>query len=530
MKPNTQWLAGVSLAGLLASSLITPLLRAAEAPAAWLLAKQNAAIHRFSTLFTAQDMRNRLASGPGLDQAVAWCKQTGVTQVYLETFRDGYQAERPVLVQARDRFTRDGFLVSGCVTPTQVGKPSTGWKPAISCYTDGPTQERVRQIFEFTAGLFDQIMIDDFWFTDCACAECEAARQAKRVQVGDHAYPVAGNSWTDYRCELMVRVSQERVIGPARAINPQARLIIKFPQWYDRFQERGYEVIRETADFDQIWVGTETRDYQDKQWGGTVQYEAYFIMRWLGGIGGAKCGGGWYDWLGTTEKTYLEQARQTILAGARESMLFCYGGLQHDTGPNNITALRAQLPELFATAQQVSRRQARGIAAYKPAGSPGGAEARIFDFAGMLGLPLLPCHKFPADAPAAFFSIHAWQDPALAEQLARFIQEGKPVLVTDGLAAKLAGKVSLDAANVQVLPVRGDPPSILQLPAEKLDRLRSTLLPPFKTTFQAPSRVALYLFTGGSWVIENFSDREVETTFNGRPVAIPARGWKYAWE
>ena len=293
MKPNTQWLAGVSLAGLLASSLFTPLLRAAEAPAAWLLAKQNSAIHRFSTLFTAQDMRNHLASGPGLDQAVAWCKQTGVTQVYLETFRDGYQAERPVLVQARDRFTRDGFLVSGCVTPTQVGKPSTGWKPAISCYTDGPTQERIRQIFEFTAGLFDRIMIDDFWFTDCACAECEAARQAKRVHVGDHTYPVAGNSWTDYRCELMVRVSQERVIGPARAVNPQARLIIKFPQWYDRFQERGYDVIRETADFDQIWVGTETRDYQDKQWGGTVQYEAYFIMRWLGGIGGAKCGGGW---------------------------------------------------------------------------------------------------------------------------------------------------------------------------------------------------------------------------------------------
>jgi uncharacterized protein (DUF427 family) len=48
----------------------------------------------------------------------------------------------------------------------------------------------------------------------------------------------------------------------------------------------GYEVIRETADFDHIWVGTETRDYQNKQWGGTPQYEGYFIMRWLGGIGG----------------------------------------------------------------------------------------------------------------------------------------------------------------------------------------------------------------------------------------------------
>jgi len=39
----------------------------------------------------------------------------------------------------------------------------------------------------------------------------------------------------------------------------------------------------ETTDFDLIWVGTETRDYGDKRWGGTPQYEAYFIMRWLGG-------------------------------------------------------------------------------------------------------------------------------------------------------------------------------------------------------------------------------------------------------
>ena len=39
----------------------------------------------------------------------------------------------------------------------------------------------------------------------------------------------------------------------------------------------------------------------------------------LGGIGAEKCGGGWYDPSGTTEKTYVEQARQTILGGARES-------------------------------------------------------------------------------------------------------------------------------------------------------------------------------------------------------------------
>ena len=331
---------------------------------------------------------------------------------------------------------RRGFEVSGCVTTTGVGKRSTGWKD-IACYTDPATQERLQAIFEYAAGLFDEIMIDDFWFTDCQCPQCDAARKAKTVTVGERTYPVAGDTWEDYRCELMVRLSQERLLAAAKRVNPKARLIIKYPQWYDQFHERGYEVLRETADFDRTWVGTETRDYQDRRWGGTPQYEGYFIMRWLGGIGGAKCGGGWYDPYGTTERTYVEQARQTVLGGARESMLFCYGSLLKGTGPKNVEALRQNIPELLAVAEQVGRRQIVGVAAYKPANSHPEKEPRVFDFVGMLGLPLAPCHEFPAEAPAAFFSIHALKDPDLPGKLAAFIAAGKPVLLTDGLAKQL---------------------------------------------------------------------------------------------
>jgi hypothetical protein len=150
-------------------------------------------------------------------------------------------------------------------------------------------------------------------------------------------------------------------------------------------------------------------------------------MRWLGGLGGAKCGGGWFDPYGTSPSTYIEQARQTVLAGARESMLFCYGSLQRDTGPANIEALRANIPELLATAGEVARRLPAGIAAYKPASSHPGDEKVVFDFVGMLGLPLLPCHEFPVQAPAAFFSVHALKDPDFASKLQVFIKAGKPV-------------------------------------------------------------------------------------------------------
>lgn len=493
------------------------------------LGRENQSVHRFSTLFTAQDVRDRLNTDEGIDRAIQWCRDTAVTKVYLESFRDGYQAERATLARARDRLREAGIEVSGCVTPTGVGKRSTGWE-VISCYTDGPTQDRVQTIFEFVAGLFDEVMIDDFWFTDCACPECQRGRSDKLARVGQRAYPVSGDTWEDYRCELMVRVSQDRVLAVAKAVNPKVRLIIKYPQWYDRFHERGYEVIRQTSDFDWIWVGTETRDYDDSRWGGTVPYEAYFIMRWLGGIGGAKCGGGWYDWLGTTEQTYLEQARQTILAGARESMLFCYGGLQGTTGPKNIAALRENLPELFAVAREVQRREAIGIAAYKPANSHPENEPRVFDFVGMLGLPLAPCHEFPDRARAAFFSVHALKDPGFVEKIERFLDRGRPVLLTDGLAARLEGKVRLDRLGVRILPVKGDPKSLLELSAEKLNALRKPLLEPFRARLEAPNQVGLYLFRDGSWVLENFNQEPVNVVWQGERRTLPARGWACEWK
>jgi len=494
----------------------------------WALARSKQPVHRFSTLLTAQDVRDRLSTEEGIHSAMDWCKKTAVTKVYIEVFRDGYQAERAALEHIKKRFVAAGFTVSGCVTTTQVGRVSTGWKE-ISCYTDPATQEKLQGIFEYAASLFDEIMIDDFWFTDCACPECDAARRAKTVTVGRRTSPVAGDTWEDYRRDLMIRLSHERVLGPSKRVNPKARLIIKYPQWYDNFHERGYEVLRETADFDRIWVGTEIRDWQDKQWGGTVQYEAYFIMRWLGGIGGAKCGGGWYDWLGTTERTYVEQARQTVLAGARESLLFCYGGLQRDTGPKDIEALRSNLPELLAVAEQVQRRPLIGIAAYKPPNSHPEGEARVFDFVGMLGLPLVPCHEFSAEAPAAFFSVHALKDANLAVKLSAFIAAGKPVLVTDGLVQRLAGKVDLAGPNVHVLPVKGQPKSLLQLSESELNSMRAPLLRALQTSLLAPNRVALYLFGDGSWVVENFNDEPATVELNGKRLTVGARGWVCQW-
>ena len=240
-------------------------------------------------------------------------------------------------------------------------------------------------------------------------------------------------------------------------------------------------------------------------------------------------GGGWYDPLWTTAKTYIEQARQTILGGAKETVLFSYGALHENFGPADIAALRAQMPELFQVAREVKRRRAVGIAAYKPPNSQSEDEAYVYDDVGMLGLPLAPCYKFPAKAAAAFFPVHALKDPNFTVELKRFIASGREVLLTDGLARRLTDKLKLNAENVHVLRVDGRPRSLVKMPERQLDILRAPLLAPFKRTLRGPGKVALYLFNDRSWVLENFRNQPVNVTLDGHRFQIGPRGWLYEW-
>ncbi|MHC4692634.1 MAG: hypothetical protein ACYS67_07820 [Planctomycetota bacterium] len=476
--------------------LLTLICSSRQSQPLWDLANEQKELLRISTLFTAQNVRAYLSSDEGIDNAIDWCKKTGVTHVFIETYRGRYTAERKVLQNAKARFTAAGFDVSGCVTTTKIGKISTNWKE-ISCYTDKGTQEQLQKIFEYTASIFGQVMIDDFLFTDCECQECKEGRSDK--------------TWADYRCELMVRMSRDRILKPARAVNPDVKIIIKYPQWYDNFHNRGYEVLLQTADYDKIWVGTETRDYDNARWGRKVQYEAYYIMRWLGDIGGPKTGGGWFDPYGTSENTYVEQARQTILADAREMLLFCYGSLLRETGPANVKKLRKEIPGLFKLAEIVRNKSIRGILAPKPPNSDADGEMYVFDFVGMLGLPLVPAAQINPDVKAAFLPVHSLKDPCCSDKLNKMLSEQKPVLITDGLAKKLKG-VNLDDKNLTVLKVNGNPHNLLKLTRDKLNSIRDKLLAPFAIRFDAPNKVALYLIGDNYLVVENFNDKPVDTS------------------
>jgi hypothetical protein len=463
----------------------------------WKLANEKRDVLRFSTLFTAQNVRDLISDQEGLEKAVDWCKRTAVTHVYVESFRGGYTAERSALERAKETFLEAGIEVSGCVTTVHVGKKSTGWD-LIDCYTDIPTQEHLQQIFEYTASIFNEIMIDDFLFTDCECEECKAAKGDK--------------SWVEYRSDLMVQVSRERILKPARAKNPNVKIIIKYPQWYDNFHNRGYEVVRQTHDFDKIWIGTETRDPDSERWGRKAQYEAYFIMRWLGAIGGEKTGGGWFDPYGTSPPTYVEQARQTVLGDAKEALLFCYGSLLENTGPANVEKLRTEIPALFELAEIVRGKSIKGVLVPKPPNSEAHNEQYVFDFIGMMGLPLVPAAEIKP-TEAAFLSVHALKDPDLVTKLKQMMDAGEPLLITDGLRDRLKDQIALESDNVQILEVKGDPRSLLEMDRSSLLKLREKMLKPFGITFDAPNKVSLYLMGDNHVIIENFNDESVDVRF-----------------
>jgi hypothetical protein len=374
----------------------------------------------WSTLFTAQDVRDHLSTEQGRRDALEFCRKMGITKVYIESFRDGYQAEEATLKAVRDFFRQAGLKVSGCVTTTGIGKPSSGWHVAV-CYTHRQNQERLESIFRFTATLFDEIMIDDFFFTDCECSECAAAKGAL--------------SWRQYREKLMLQMSRERVLGPARAVNPRVKVILKFPQWYDQFQDRGYVPDQEAALYDRIWVGTELRDPSSDQWGHKQQYEGYFLYRWLTDIPGAKTGGGWFDPFGTTPALYLDQPLTTILAGAPEVLLFHYGALISPEFRAQAEALRLRRRQYESLAKFAS--DWSGLAAYKPVSSEPGDEKYIFDEIGMLGIPLAPTAHFPGGARAALFTVHALEDVEFVPKLARFLAAGGTAFVSQSLAHRL---------------------------------------------------------------------------------------------
>ena len=342
-------------------------------------------------------------------------KYIGLDKVYLETHRNNIDVEDAQLAMIKDYLESRGVTVSGGITTTindfegaEAGKQRLF---GTFCYTDPAMRARLKEISERTAGIFDEIILDDFYFTNCTCERCIREK-------GDR-------DWVTFRRELMKDVSENLVVGPAKAVNPGVRMIVKYPNWRESYHFTGYvpEVQRDI--FDATYTGTETRSpaYTDQH---LPEYLSYSLVRYMENAWPGRNGGGWFDtyacW--STDR-YLEQAYLTAFAKAKELMHFQWSDLIENAF---VAPMGVQLRKIDAMMEGLGN--PTGVPVYIPFASSG--ENHLEMRLGMLGVPMEPTPFFPGEAPRMLLTESSLADPDIVEKLESYVRAGGVAVVTSG--------------------------------------------------------------------------------------------------
>lgn len=377
--------------------------------------------------------------------------QMKVDKIYLETHRDLNIVKADDMKRIIKFFKDRGVEVAGGITYTI----SEANNFQTFCYKNPQERAKAKEIIELTASLFDEIILDDFFFTDCKCDYCVEAK-------GDR-------SWTDYRLELMDDAAMNVILGPAKKVNKNVKVVIKYPNWYDHFPALGFDLDFGPKHFDGIYTGTETRDaVRSNQH--LQPYESYLIWRYFDNLNPGHNGGGWVDTGGMRYmERYSEQLWLTVFAKAPEMTFFdyrqmlsplrsSYRGPWQDAGgtsfnyddmmkPVNING-KEVTPTTMAraagyTMEQVDRTigllgNPIGIKSYKPYQSTG--EEFLQNYFGMIGIPMDIVPEFPTDANMVILTEQAKADPDIIKKMDKHLRSGKDITITAGFLRAMQGK------------------------------------------------------------------------------------------
>ena len=381
-------------------------------------------------------------------------QQLEVDKIYLETHRDLLVVEDATLEQAKKFFHDRGIETAGGITYT-INEANSF---ETFCYSNPEHRKMVQKIAEHTAKHFDEFILDDFFFTSC---KSDIEIKAKGMQ-----------SWTDYRLKLMTEAGRDLVLKPAKKVNPQVKVIIKYPNWYDHFQGLGFNLEEGPHLFDGVWTGTETRDPAGNQH--LQNYLSYNIIRYFDNLRPGYNGGGWVDvgGLNMGMDRYAEQLHLTMLAKAPEIILFAYHQLldvklspkyrtpwqgmgtsfNYDevTAPIRLEDGSLVEPTTMARIAGVVLKQTDklihklgnpvGIKSYKPFHAAG--DDFLQNYLGMIGLPMDMRPVFPEDQQVVLLTAQAAQDTEIMAKIKRQLQSGRDVVVTSSLLKAIPEKLT----------------------------------------------------------------------------------------
>ena len=400
---------------------------------------------KVSSYIRAQDVA-RMADDKFLNdtwQTVS--SQVDLDKIYLETHRDAFTVDEKTMLKVKKFFLSKGLEVGGGITYTR-SEPTD-----FETYSYARENERqlVKEVAEYTAKLFDDFILDDFFFIDLKNDDEIAAKEK------------SGKSWTDYRLRLMADAGRELVVNPAKKVNPKVKVIIKYPNWYDHFQGLGFNLEEEPLYFDGLWTGTETRDPGSAQH--LQNYLSYNIVRYFDNIAPGKNGGGWVDAGGIhmSMDRYAEQLHLTMLSKTPEIILWNYMQLyevkimpqmrakwQEPGVSFNYDEMTAPFtkggktvtPSTMARFADVTLHQTDklisqlgrpiGLASYKPYHSTG--EEFLQNYLGMIGLPM---DMYPQwqERQQILLTQQAAKDPQIVARIKTQLKKGGDVIITTGL-------------------------------------------------------------------------------------------------
>lgn len=381
-------------------------------------------------------------------------QQIKIDKIYLETHRDLLIVPDETLEQAKKFFHDRGIETGGGITYTIDESNSF----ETFCYSNPEHRKIVREIAEHTAKHFDDFILDDFFFTSC---KSDIEIKAKGNQ-----------SWTDYRLKLMTEAGRDLIMKPAKKVNPNVKVIIKYPNWYDHFQGLGFDLKNGPHLFDGVWTGTETRDPGSDQH--LQNYLSYNVIRYFENLRPGHNGGGWVD-AGGSElgfDRYAEQLWLTMFAKAPEMMLFAYHQLLGVTiQPRHRTPWQGQgtsfsfdeltkpivtdngqtvKPTTLARAAAISLEQIDkfvyklgkpvGIKSYKPSHSLG--DDYLQNYLGMIGLPMDMYSEFPTDRKVVLLTEQAKYDEQIISKIKIQLQKGGDVVITSSLLKAIPEKIA----------------------------------------------------------------------------------------
>ena len=380
-------------------------------------------------------------------------EQLDVDKIYLETHRDLLIVDDATIEKAKKFFVKQGLEVAGGITFT-VNESN---EFETFCYSDPEHRKMVQKIAETTARHFDEFLLDDFFFTSCKSPVEVAAKGTM--------------TWTEYRLKLMNDAAKNLVLGPAKAVNPKVKVIIKYPNWYDHFQGLGFNLEDGPRLFDGIWTGTETRDPASAQH--LQNYLSYNIIRYFENLRPGYNGGGWVDAGGIHMgmDRYAEQLHLTAIAKARDVMLFAYHQLLdvalrdefrtpwQGTGTSwSYDEMRAPfvkggktvIPSTMARIADITLRKADnlvgklgnpiGIKSYKPFHALG--EDFLQNYLGMIGLPMDMYPTLVSDQKIVLLTEQAAGDKDIMAKIRQQLDSGRDVIITSGLLKAIPEKIA----------------------------------------------------------------------------------------